>query len=369
MKVLIVGAGIVGAACAEYLAQRGLQVTVIEPGTVGGGTTGAGMGHLVVLDGDEQELALTSLGCRLWQSWLIDHPVHAAYQRCGTLWLARDEIEMEEAQRKYSRLNAMGIEVSLLDRSQIRASEPFLAHDIVGGVRVPADGVVYPPACAQLMLESAMSMGARLIRDQVIAVDPYSVRIKDGSRLHADAVIIAAGHAARSLIPTLPLRTKRGLLAITDRYPTYLRHQVVELGYIKSAHQNSGTSVACNIQPRPTGQLLIGSSREFDTEHSIPDFALLARMLARCTEFLPVLGHLNVLRCWSGLRSFSPDGQPLLGPSNIHDGVYLACGHEGLGVTTALASAHLLGAQLLDEAPALALDAYLPARFARELAA
>ncbi|GHK54521.1 hypothetical protein KPZU09_42570 [Klebsiella pneumoniae] len=80
-------------------------------------------------------------------------------------------------------------------------------------------------------------------------------------------------------------------------------------------------------------------------------------MLDRARHFVPALATLNIIRCWSGLRAASQDGNPLIGPHPARRGVWLALGHEGLGVTTAPATAELLAAQILDERSPLAPDA------------
>lgn len=140
-----------------------------------------------------------------------------------------------------------------------------------------------------------------------------------------------------------------------------MHHQLVELGYGASAH-GGGTSVAFNLQPRPTGQLLIGSSRQFDNRERQLDLPLLGLMLDRARHFVPALATLNIIRCWSGLRAASQDGNPLIGPHPTRRGVWLALGHEGLGVTTAPATAELLAAQILGERCPLAPEAWLPTR-------
>ena len=108
--------------------------------------------------------------------------------------------------------------------------------------------------------------------------------------------MLAAGLEATALCPELPLRSKKGHLLITDRYPGTVRHQLVELGYVTSAHHAEGDSVAFNVQPRPTGQLLVGSSRQFDTTDPAVEPAMLARMLRRAIDYLPGLGELNAIR-------------------------------------------------------------------------
>jgi glycine/D-amino acid oxidase-like deaminating enzyme len=158
------------------------------------------------------------------------------------------------------------------------------------------------------------------------------------------------------------LRARKGHLVITDRYPRTLRHQVLELGYAASAHGSDAASVAFNVQPRPTGQLLVGSSREFDSTSAAASLPMVRRMLARAIEFLPALRSLQVLRIWTGFRPTTADGRPYLGPVPERRDLWVAAGHEGLGVTTALGSARLLVDQLLGRTPAIDPTPFLPAR-------
>src|SRR5579863_7607818 len=94
----------------------------------------------------------------------------------------------------------------------------------------------------------------------VTEMGPGEVRTRAGAKLKADLVINAAGSEASKLTPGIPIQPRKGHLAITDRYPGAVRHQVLELGYLRSAHSTESSSVAFNVQPRKTGQLLIGSS-------------------------------------------------------------------------------------------------------------
>ena len=200
---------------------------------------------------------------------------------------------------------------------------------------------------------------------KVVAVDAEGVTLANGEHVRGARVIVANGSGARRLVPSVPLRPKKGHLLITDRYPGLIRHQLLELGYIKSAHHATGTSVAFNAQPRPTGQLLLGSSRQFDTTDPAVEMPVLAQMLRRAARYLPELPTLNGLRAWTGFRAASPDGLPLIGPAgDAAPGVWLAVGHEGLGVTTSLATAKLLAAQILRTDPPIPVAPYLPQRFA-----
>ncbi|SDC93067.1 NAD(P)/FAD-dependent oxidoreductase [Paraburkholderia lycopersici] len=371
--VVVIGAGIVGAACAHELAAQGLHVLVIERAGAGGGVTAAGMGHLVVMDDTAAEFALSAWSRALWHELAPRLDARHAFARCGTLWVAADDEEYALAQTRHEALQRQGVACSMLDARALRVAEPGLREGLVGGMRVDDDAVVYAPAVAAWLL--AQPGGVRIdcrMRTQVARIDRAGVHLANGEVIAAGAVLVANGLQATDLVPRLPMQPKKGHLLITDRYPGTIRHQILELGYIKSAHNASGTSVAFNVQPRPTGQLLIGSSRQFGSTDPAIEPAILARMLKRAAAYLPQLPALNAIRAWTGFRPASSDGMPLIGPAGpfadneSHPSTWLATGHEGLGVTTALGTAKLIAAQMLGHAAAIDATPYLPARFAVE---
>ena len=362
--VIIVGAGIVGAACAADCAQAGLKVLVLDRGPVGGGATGAGMGHLVVMDDSEAQFALTHYSRRLWNDLAPELPKAIEYDQCGTLWVAADEQEMAEVRRKASFYTQRGARVEVLDASAVAVAEPNLRPNLMGGLRVVEDAVVYPPCAAHCLLELALARKAQLRTGTAVATFLLEggVVLADGSRLSAGAVVNAAGPWSPALSPGLPVRKRKGHLAITERYPGYVHHQIIELGYLKSAHSVAIDSVAFNIQPRQTGQLLIGSSRQYDASGSEINTPILQRMLQRALEYLPGLGRLAVTRCWTGHRPATPDKLPLIGRMPHNDKLWLATGHEGLGITTCLGTGRLLLDLLLKRPTEIPAEPYAPAR-------
>lgn len=146
-----------------------------------------------------------------------------------------------------------------------------------------------------------------------------------------------------------------------------MRHQLVELGYLKSAHVVTSDSVAFNVQPRKTGQALIGSSRQYGAEHKEKevDHEFLARMLQRAQYYMPALAQTPAIRVWAGFRAPTSDKLPLIGPWPRDSTVYLATDHEGLGITTSLATARLLVNQLTGQSSEIPVAPYLPSRTMR----
>jgi glycine/D-amino acid oxidase-like deaminating enzyme len=365
--VAIIGAGIVGAACAAECAREGLSVAIVEAGIVGGGATAAGMGHLVVMDDSEAQFALTRYSQKLWDEVSAELPREVEHDACGTIWIAADDDEMAEAERKAKFYSERGVEVQLLDAQSLREAEPGLRPGLVGGLRVPGDSVIYPPCAAQHFVDQAKARGAELFLGELVdAIEADGVRLRNGTTISAGVIVNSAGSWSPFLTPGLEVKKRKGHLVITDRYPQFLRHQLVELGYLKSAHSLTADSVAFNIQPRKSGQLLIGSSRQYDVDDAGVDPSILRRMLERAVEYLPGLRKLSSLRTWTGFRAATPDKLPLIGPQGEHRRLYLATGHEGLGITTSLGTAKLLVAQIMNHSSAIPVEPYLPARVAQE---
>jgi glycine/D-amino acid oxidase-like deaminating enzyme len=357
---IVVGAGIVGAACARELTAAGLRVTVVEAGVVGGGATAAGMGHLAVMDDSEAQFALTSYSQSLWRELAPELPVDAEYLPCGSLWIAADDEEMAEVHRKYAYYSARQIPVEILDAKQLAEAEPNLRPGMAGGLIMRNDGVCYPPCAAKHLLDLS---GATLLQGRsVVAVADNGVRLSEGTHLPAGAVIVATGAAAPELFPQLPVAPRKGHLLITDRYPGFVNHQLIELGYLKSAHSTASDSVAFNVQPRRTGQILIGSSRQFGVTETAVESDILGRMLRRAIEYMPGLRTLSAIRTWTGFRAATPDKLPLIGPAPGLRNVLLATGHEGLGISTSLATARLIADELRGRPSLIPREPYEPGR-------
>ena len=361
--VVIVGAGIVGTACAYTCVSEGMQVAVVDRDVIGGGATGAGMGHIVVMDDSEAQFALTRYSQQLWQQLRPELASDVEYEQCGTIWVAADEEEMIEARRKQDYYSKRGVPAELLVPEKLEALELNLRKGLAGGLLVPEDGVLYPPCAALFLMERARAGGAIMhSASSVLKIGKGSVHLTDGSVLSSAIIVNAAGAWAGALTPELKINKRKGHLVITDRYPRFVSHQLVELGYLKSAHSHTSDSVAFNVQPRSTGQVLIGSSRQYGVEHKEVDSSILARMLQRAQKYMPGLAQMSTIRIWTGFRPATPDNLPLIGPWPEDSTLYLATGHEGLGITTSLASARLLADQLTGKRPAIPIEPYLPSR-------
>ncbi len=296
------------------------------------------MGHVVALD------RLSRYSRSLWQRLAPELPAEAEWSRCGTLWVAE----------KPGQLETRDLTGEVLDAAALRQAEPELAHDLVGAIRVAEDAVLYPSAAARWMVERS---GAAMHYGLVSRMDSRGVVLDDGRVIAAGQVLDAT---AFGLLAPLPIVPRKGHLLITVRHPDFCRHQLVELGYMASAHGRQDCSVAFNLQPRVTGQLLLGSSRQLGVTDPQVEPAILRRMIKRAERFVPRLGSLTALRSWTGFRPCTQDGQPLIG--RLSDRLLVAAGHEGLGVTTATGTARLLADILLDRPSEIDRTPYAPQR-------
>lgn len=363
VDVAVAGAGIVGAACARELARQGFHVAVVDRGFIGCGATSAGMGHIVVMDDSEAQFALTRYSQTLWDDLQPSLPPEVEFEHCGTIWVAADEEEMGEVHRKFSYYGERGVATEILDSRELQEAEPHLRAPLAGGLLVPDDSVLYPPCAAAFLLNDAHEHGAILIVGQAVtAMGHGSISLSDGTIIHAERIVNATGHLSPALTSGVNIKPRKGHLVITDRYPGLVRHQLVELGYLKSAASASGESVAFNVQPRKTGQVLIGSSRQYDMADTTVDCRIVSRMLERAFEYVPTLRSASSIRTWTGFRAATPDKLPLIGPWPEDPSLVLATGHEGLGITTSLATGRLVADQILGRKSAIPMEPYLPSR-------
>ena len=362
---IVIGAGIVGAACAYECARRGMRVLILDREIVGGGTTGAGMGHIVVMDDSEAQFALTRYSQTLWQELRPQLSDDVEYEQCGTIWVAADEEEMAEVRRKHEFYSQRGVPTEVLTADRLKNLEPHLRDGMAGGLLVPEDAVLYPPCAAEFLLRTAQKHGAELRLGESVSVGE-GVVYTSGREFTAKFTINAAGADSPKLTPGIEVKKRKGHLVITDRYPGFLRHQLVELGYLKSAHSVTSDSVAFNLQPRRTGQILIGSSRQYGAENSEVDHDILAKMLQRARWYMPEIGAMSAIRAWTGFRPATPDKLPLIGPCPSDKLVLLATGHEGLGITTSVGTARILVDHITGVKPEIPIEPYLPSRATKE---
>lgn len=359
--VAIVGAGIVGVSCALAVSEAGLTTVLVEAGAPAGGTTAVGMGHVVVLDGSDPELALTRYSVGLWQEALRELPASTGARRAGTLWLGRTEEEVHELERRERRLRSAGVAAALRDGAEARRLEPILGPDVRGALEVPGDLVVDPPTATGALLERAIARGVRLATGRaVVSLSSGRIDLANGDTVRATHLVNAAGVGAPSLDHRLPIAPRRGHLVTIASLPRPTTHQLVAGGYVRGVRSSAPLSIAFNLQPGPDGSALLGASREWGATDPAPNPAVVDALWAAAFPWAPELRATGNEEVRVGFRPATPDGRPFIGPMPGSDGIWVAAGHEGYGITASLATGRILADLLAGRRPAIPPQPYLP---------
>ncbi|WP_326834276.1 FAD-binding oxidoreductase [Amycolatopsis rhabdoformis] len=379
--VLVVGAGVVGAACAYYCAAAGMRVVVLERGGVAGGTTSGGEGNILVSDkelGAELDLALLSV--KLWaelgerfgpEALELEHKGGVVVAQSAQAAAGLAELAAEQRGR--------GVEVADLSPAEVADLEPNLTDHVSSGAYYPQDKQVQPMLAAAELLRQAGKLGAQLhTGTEVRAVR----RGRDGSfagvstnrgEFSARRLVNAGGtwggeisKLAGAPIPVLP---RRGFVLVTEPLPRVIRHKVYTADYVANvASGDAGLETSVVVEGTKSGTVLIGASRErvgFDRQFSLE---VVRKLAAQAIGVFPFLADVALMRSYLGFRPYCPDHLPVIGEDPRLPGLVHACGHEGAGIGLAAATGHLVAQQASGGKPDLDLTPFRADRFDEEVA-
>ncbi|WP_171108519.1 FAD-binding oxidoreductase [Streptomyces sp. Z423-1] len=370
--VVVVGAGMVGAACAFHAARAGLDVTLVDRGPVSGGTTGAGEGNVLVSDKEPgPELQLALLSARLWAEWAEEFGTAVEYEAKGGVVVASSPEGLTALERFATGQRAAGVEAVPVGEHQLRDLEPHLAPGLPGGMHYPQDAQVMPAlAAAHLVRASRARLETGRMVTGVLRGPDGAVRgvRTDRGEIHAPAVVNAAGtwggEVAALAGVHLPVLPRRGFVLVTEPLPRLVRHKVYAADYVADvASDSAALQTSPVVEGTAAGPVLIGASRErvgFDRSFSLPVVRALA---AGAVRLFPFLGRVRAMRTYVGFRPYLPDHLPAIGPDPRVPGLLHACGHEGAGIGLATGTGHLIAQVLSGRAPDLDLAPFRPDRF------
>jgi glycine/D-amino acid oxidase-like deaminating enzyme len=374
--LVVIGAGMTGAACTWYAARAGLRVAVLDRGAVAGGTTGAGEGNLLVSDkepGPELDLAL--LSTRLWRELADGFGGGIEYEAKGGLVVAARPEGFAALEAFADEQRRSGVVAESVGADDLSGLEPHLADGLAGGIHYPQDAQVQPARAAALLIRDATrGHGASLHTNTTVtaltrgADGTVTGVVTDRGTVHASWVLNAAGtwggEVARLADVHLPVLPRRGFVLVTEPLPRLIRHKVYAADYVADvASSSAALQASAVVEGTAAGPVLIGASRErvgFDRRFSLE----VARLLARqAIDLFPALAQVKAMRSYVGFRPYMPDHLPAIGPDPRAPGLLHACGHEGAGIGLAPATGHLIAQILTDETPDLDLTPFRPERF------
>lgn len=372
--VLVIGAGVIGAATAYFAAQQGLTVTVLDKGLPASGTSSACEGNILVSDkelGPELELTRYSLG--VWHGDLAEHKRLWEFESKGGIIVASRESSLASLNRVMAAQAGYGVVVEKLDPDTLRNAEPHISPDALGGASYPEDCQVQPMLVAAHLVRLATDAGARFVADT-----PVNGFLRSGDRItgvrtprgdfSAGSVVNCTGTWAGELaalagvnVPVLP---RRGFVMVTEPLPPMVHHKVYAAEYIDNVGSSeAGLQASPVVEGTPSGTILIGSTRErvgFDRAVSTNALRLLA---GNAVALFPFLEHVKAIRHYHGFRPYCPDHLPVIGHDERAPGLWHAAGHEGAGIGLSAGTGKLLAQALSGQAPDLDLSPFAPARF------
>jgi sarcosine oxidase subunit beta len=334
-RIVVAGAGAVGASIAYHLALRGAKdVVLADRGAIASGATGKAMGGVRQQFSTEPEVRLAQASVRLFQE--LGAPL---FEQVGYLFLATTPEGFAELERRAELQRGLGVAVEAADAASVRG---LRTDDVLGAVICREDGIADPVAVTR-----------ELIRRSGVELREHT----DARALEADVLVVACGARSPDLVPGLPIRP--------------LVRQLVEVGPVDGLPDDLPMTIEENgFHFRRVGtdrlRLAMGEPRPRWGEAEVVDETLVEDWRERLAHRFPSAAGAPVVSAWAGLYDMTPDAHPIIGW--VGDGVYAACGFSGHGFMQAPAVGEAVAEELLEGASSFDLSPFRPDRFDDETA-
>jgi len=344
--VVIIGGGVIGSSIAYHLAKENIGAVVLDKEDFVSGSSGACEGLLLLQSkkpGIHLELAIAST--RRFPQLSEELGSEIEYEQKGGLVIIESEEELDAMKLFVEKQKACGVDLTLLDREQTLEMEPALSPHIVGATYSPLEGQVNPFLLTRAFLGAAEKLGAKVfthaeVRGIGISKGHINAVNTTKGRIETPVVINAAGALAGTIGDlvnlNIPVKPRRGQILVTESVPPLVRYCILSAAYIAakfnpSLAESGGMGFA--VEQTKNGNVLIGSTREFAGFDRQTTFDGVNTIASQILRVFPSLKDLHVIRAYAGLRPYTPDGLPILGPVESLEGFIMAAGHEGDGIT------------------------------------
>lgn len=340
-RVVVIGAGAIGASVAYHLAELGARdVVLVDCGEVGGGSTAKAMGGVRQQFSTGAEVVLARESIRFFEG--LGPPY---FHQVGYLFLATTEAGLQVLEERRALQAGLGVPVEAVGPERIEELAPGVrVDDVQGGVVCAEDGVADPPAVTRELVRRAVERGVEL-REHT-----------DGEGVEGDVRVIAAGPYSAEVGAAfgldLPVRPLCRQLILTKPVPGLVETLPMVLEAETGFHfrRRDGGLVLAMTDPSPRW----GFAEEVD-ESLFPD------RLERLAHRFPPAAEIGVERAWAGLYDMTPDAHPIVG--RVGDGLYAACGFSGHGFMQSPAVGLALAEEILGGEASLDLSPYRLERF------
>jgi glycine/D-amino acid oxidase-like deaminating enzyme len=344
--VVVIGGGAIGTSIAYHLARRRIDVILVERDDIASGTSGACDGFIFMQSKKpDVHLQMALESARMMERLSTELQRDIEYEKSGGMIVVKSRKDMPEMRKLVERQRKVGLEVDLLDAHQAREMEPCLSSGIAGATYSPTDAQVNPMSLCFAFAEAAKRMGAEVLTHTEVTDVPTTKGKVEGvvtskGVIRADVVVNAAGVYApvigKMVGVELPITPRRGQVLVTEPVPQLLKRVMICSRYITSKFNSrrvqGSLGVGLALEQTRAGSLLIGSTREFvGYDRTVTPEGIQA-VLEHASALVPIIGELNVIRAFAGLRPHTPDGMPILGKVDGVEGFIMAAGHEGDGI-------------------------------------
>ena len=375
-KVIVVGGGLIGTSTAYYLAKSGAEVTLVESKDIAAGTSGA-CDRAIMLQskkpGPTLELAIES--AKVYEDLEEELEADLEYRKGGGMIIIETMEEMKAMEDMVERQQKAGIDVQLISGDEARD----LSKNMIGSTWWEHDAEVNPLSVSFAMAKAAQRLGAKIkLQSPVTNLLTENYRIMgvnvSGETLYADAVVVALGVWTPLLLQPLgidiPIIPRRGQILVSERMKPFIHGNILSAAYIasklKANHTNQSADpfgVGLAIGQTHSGTLLIGGSRQFAGYSTEITPEITRKIGEAAIRAFPQLANVRIIRAFAGLRPYTPDGMPILGPVDGMDGLYIAAGHEGDGIALAPISGKIMAAVACGMDPGIDIQPFSLSRF------
>jgi len=368
--VVIIGGGVIGCSIAYHLAKRGIPAHVIERDDIAMGSSGA-CDKAVLLQsknpGIHLELALKSV--KMFPELQKELDTDIEFLNHGGMIAIQNEKQWQVMEGFVERQRKVGLDVRLVDKDQARALQPAFSGDIIGSTYGPMDCEANPICLSLGLYRGAKKLGAKFsLRTEAKSIKLEKGRVKsavtDSGEILCKYLVNATGAYAqfigRMVGLKIPIVPRRGQIIVTEPVAPLLRGDINCARYITAKFRPEllGTDemaklgVGLSLAQTVNGNILIGGTREFVGFNKGTTHRALKAILKHATSIVPALKDIHIIRSFSGLRPYTPDGLPILGEVPEVPGFIMAAGHEGDGIALSAITGRIIADVIADGKPA-----------------
>ncbi|WP_341315970.1 FAD-binding oxidoreductase [Paraburkholderia sp. IMGN_8] len=372
--VIVIGGGIMGTSTAFFLRQRNRSVILLERGLTGQQASGVNFGGIRRQGRALPQLAMANRALRTWHRSAALLGEDIEFLPSGHTRVCYHQKDVENFDQYAIDARAYGLELEVLHGEAMFRRFPFLGREVLAASISPLDGHANPRLAAPAFGRAAARLGARIVENtEIVRVekdgDRFRVESARGDVYRAAQLVICAGAWANRLSEqfgeSVPLTASGPQMAVTEPVPYVFRSS---MGVFTSVKEES-----IYFRQIPRGNIILGGGPGGPADAATSRASVVprntVRQLAQLRRLVPAMAPLHVIRVWSGVESYLPDGEPVIGPSSKVDGLYYAFGFCGSGFQIGPGVGETL-AELADTGSTpIPLDAFSIARFAKRPAA